>query len=473
MRRRITKRLKRPTEIPYLNALIFHAVLGFVIYLFKPLATLYFLGLFVYFIIKILQNPKDKYVILEAAAYVTAAEVFLRMTGGALLWEIGKYSVIVFMLLGMFFHGFKRKALIYVVYLLLLLPAVYITYIDLPFGMDFRTNILFNLSGPLSLAASALFCYDSTIKLSRFLKILDLMLLPIILMTVYIVFYAPDLSKVVTNADASYGASGGYGPNQVSTALGIGLFIGLVRFIMPHKNNLVQLIVLGSIPLMAMRALATLSRGGVLTALLMFIAFLGVYFWYAPIKLKSKSFAKLGLIVGAGIVVWTITVLSTGGMVARKYANEQASGVEREDITTGRVEIANAEFEIFSDQPFLGSGVGMSKVARLELVGDKAASHNEITRMISEHGLLGIIALLLLLLVPAFEFLKQPKNLFIIPLIVFWGATINHSAMRIAAPGFFYGFALLSVQFKAKRSNIKKGVKKRSLSNQNSIVSHD
>ncbi|SHE87743.1 O-Antigen ligase [Psychroflexus salarius] len=472
MQRRLTKRLKRPTEIPYLNALIFHVVLGFAIYLVKSLATLYFLGILVYFIFKILRNAKDKYVVLEAAAYITAAEVFLRMTDGAFLHETGKYSVIVFMLLGMFLHGFKRKALIFVVYLALLLPAVYVTYVDLPFGMNFRKNILFNFSGPLSLAASALFCYDLKIKLSRFLKILDLMLLPIILMTVYIIFYAPDLSKVVTNADASFGASGGFGPNQVSTALGIGLFIGLVRFIMPHKNKLVQLIVLGSIPLIAMRALATLSRGGVFTALLMFIAFLGIYFWYAPIKLKSKSFVKLALIVGVGIVVWTATVVSTGGLVAKKYANEQVSGESRGDVTTGRVEIANAEFEIFSDQPFLGSGVGMSKVARLELVGDKAASHNEITRMISEHGLLGIIALLLLLLVPAFKFLKQPKNLFIIPLIVFWGATINHSAMRIAAPGFIYGLALISIQYKAKRSNIKKGIKKKSLNKPNTIVTH-
>jgi hypothetical protein len=29
--------------------------------------------------------------------------------------------------------------------------------------------------------------------------------------------------------------------------------------------------------------------------------------------------------------------------------------------------------------------------------------------------------------------------------LIFWIATINHSAMRIAAPAFFYGMALLYV----------------------------
>jgi hypothetical protein len=39
--------------------------------------------------------------------------------------------------------------------------------------------------------------------------------------------------------------------------------------------------------------------------------------------------------------------------------------------------------------------------------------------------------------------------------LIFWIATINHSAMRIAAPAFFYGMALLYV---VKPKVKKKGV---------------
>ena len=199
----VKKKIARPTEIPYLNAIILHAVLGFAIFSFRPLALIYMLGILAFFAIKIIRKPKDPVVVLEAAVYIMAAEVFLRMTGGIIFWETGKYSVIVFMLFGMFFHGFKTKALVYVVYILLLLPAVYITFLEIPYDMDFRKNILFNLSGPLSLALSALFCYDLKIPIRRFLDLLDYMLLPVVTMTVYIFFYSPDLREVVTNADAS------------------------------------------------------------------------------------------------------------------------------------------------------------------------------------------------------------------------------------------------------------------------------
>ena len=91
--------------------------------------------------------------------------------------------------------------------------------------------------------------------------------------------------------------------------------------------------------------------------------------------------------------------------------------------------------------------MGLGKIERLERTGKAAATHSELTRVIGEHGLLGIITILILLVVPGIKFLKNPRNLFLIPLIIFWGATINHSAMRIAAPGFIYALALLNIQY--------------------------
>ena len=47
-------------------------------------------------------------------------------------------------------------------------------------------------------------------------------------------------------------------------------------------------------------------------------------------------------------------------------------------------------------------------------------------------------------------------NDFFYAFLIFWFATINHSAMRIAAPAFFYGLALLYVvKPKLKKKKVK------------------
>ena len=336
----ISNRIRRPTEIPYLNAILFHAFLGFVIFSFQQLSLIYMLGIVIYFIIKIILKPQDPVIVLEGAAYMMAAEVFLRMTYGYIFYETGKYVVILFMLFGMFFHGFKTKALIYVFYILLLLPSVFITFLEIPYDMDFRNNIFFNLTGPLSLAISALFCYELKVSFRQFLSLLDYMLLPIIAMTIYLLFYSPDLREVVTNADSSSGASGGFGPNQVSTILGIGIFVSLVRIFIPYKNHLLKLINFALLPLLTFRALATLSRGGVITAVLMIIAFLLIYFIYTTAKKKATGLFKFILILIGGVLVWSGAVVATGGMVFNKYTNRNASGVNKMKLPYPQVEVS-------------------------------------------------------------------------------------------------------------------------------------
>ena len=162
--------------------------------------------------------------VLQAATYMMAAEVFLRMTGGLILYETGKYAVILFVVFGLYFHNFHKSAYVYIIYILLLIPGVLVTYLDISYETEFRKTILFNLSGPLCLFASALFCYQREIKLSQYLRLLDTMVLPIIAMSVYLFFYTPDVQAVVTGAESNFATSGGYGPNQVATILGLGIF---------------------------------------------------------------------------------------------------------------------------------------------------------------------------------------------------------------------------------------------------------
>lgn len=444
---KLTQRIKKPTDLPYLNEVIFHAIIGFAIFTFLPLSYLYSFGILLFFIIKIISKPNDPFVVLQAATYMMAAEVFLRMTGGLILYETGKYAVILFVAFGLYFHNFHKSAYVYIIYLLLLIPGVLVTYLDISYDSDFRKTILFNLSGPLCLFASALFCYQREIKLSQYLRLLDTMVLPIIAMSVYLFFYTPDVQAVVTGAESNFATSGGYGPNQVATVLGLGIFCLFVRLFLTYKHWLLRLVMYAVLAFISYRALVTLSRGGVITAVFMCVVFLISFFRYAKPLAKAKGVLKIIFISIGILAIWSASIIATNNMLYNRYTNRNAGGDKQSSLATGRLEIAMTELKAFEQNPILGIGVGMAKFFRKKTEGIEIATHNEITRLISEHGVFGILSVLLLIGIPAIHFLTDNRNIFIVPLALFWLLTISHSSMRIAAPGLIYGLALLKVKF--------------------------
>jgi O-antigen ligase len=444
----LNERIKNLTGIEYLNKVIFHVLIGLIIYVFKPLSVVYGIGILIYFVVNIMRDSHNPLVVLRASAYIVAAEVFLRMTDGLIFYETGKYAIILFVAFGLYYHNFKKSANIFIVILLLLVPGIVVSYLNIGFEADFRKNILFNISGELCLFAAALFCYNRDVKLEEYTRILDIMVLPVISLTVYLFFYTPDLQDVITNAEANFAASGGFGPNQVATALGLGMFCIFVRLFIPYQNKVLRVVMYLMLGLITFRALATLSRGGVFTALIMSFMFMVSFLRYAKPRIRYKAMIKILVISIGSLAIWSLTLLATNDMLYNKYTNRNAKGVKEGDFTTGRIEILSIELKAFEENPFFGVGTGLGKYYRLENGGKLAASHNEITRLFSEHGFFGIIVIILLSLVPFAQFMKDRRNIFIIPLALFWLLTISHSAMRIAAPGLLYGLALLKVRFK-------------------------
>ena len=201
------------------------------LYYAEFLSLLYMIGIFGFFLYKIIKYPQSSFWVLAGSAYITGAEIFLRMTKGMVFYETGKYMVIVFMLIGMYQKGFKLKAWPYLLYIGLLLPAVYMTYLSMDFtDVSFRKTILFNMSGPLSLAFSALYCFQLQVKLKDVLKVLDYLIYPLIAMTIYVVVYTPESQNLFAYAESNAAASGGWSGNQVSTILGLGIFALFARF---------------------------------------------------------------------------------------------------------------------------------------------------------------------------------------------------------------------------------------------------
>jgi hypothetical protein len=65
--------------------------------------------------------------------------------------------------------------------------------------------------------------------------------------------------------------------------------------------------------------------------------------------------------------------------------------------------------------------------------------------MIAEHGSLGILGLIILFLTPLILYIDNKYNIYLLCFLAFWLVTINHAAMRLAAPAFMYSLSLLKV----------------------------
>ncbi|QOD61506.1 O-antigen ligase family protein [Polaribacter haliotis] len=424
-----------------------HIVIGF-LGTIPIISKLIFLTILFYAFFDVFTKKNSNNEALLWSAYFVGAEVFIRMTGALVFYETGKIYISLLLILGYLIEKFKNVINVsYVFYLLLLLLGIVFTRI--PEGESLSGAISFNLSGPISLGIVAIHCYKRVITNNLLKKILFYSLLPIFSMVMFMYYRTPDLSEIVFTGSANYYTSGGFGPNQVATVLGYGIFIlGVFIF---FKIRLTGSRIVDSLFLIYFiyRGLLTFSRGGIITAGIC----LAVLFLIITIYSEKgiRSFAKYIVMIGFFVFgAWLYTSGVTGGMLDNRYAGKNAIGVKKEDITSGRIALFENQLNNFLDSPILGIGVGNGKYKR-EMSAKKitAASHNELTRLIEEHGIIGVFSLLILFFTPLTNTIFNGdvyQRAFLFSFFIFWFLTINHSAMRIAFPAFIYGMSLIKIE---------------------------
>ncbi len=435
------------TNITYSSAILFHVAIGMLIYFNESLSKLYFWIALAYFIYRITASPQNMktFEVLKACAYFVGAEVLLRMTRGAISYEAGKYVVIVFVMIGMLYKGLSGKGYPYFIYLMFLVPSIFVASTTLSFDANFRTNIAFVLSGPVCLGFAALFCYDKRVSFNQLSDVLMYMLLPIIAHTVYIYFYTPSVHDVLSSTASNREASGGWGPNQVSAVLGLGMFLTTLRLFTRSPTLSLKALNMIILMLISYRALITFSRGGVIASILAISIFLFFYYVKASNKKKNELLGIFGLFCLTLIATWTISSSQTDGLIDLRYANKDHLGRQKEDLTTGRGNLFEGELEGFISSPFFGIGSSRAKDQRIELDGQGVTSHSEVSRTLAEHGLFGVIILVILIFKPMALRARNRQNYYFFAFLAFWFITINHMSMRIAMPAFIYALALLYV----------------------------
>jgi hypothetical protein len=430
----------------YILLIAAHVVIGVLIFLIRPLSTIYAIAILavgLYYVIKT-RNKNNE--VLYVSAYIVGSEVFLRMTGGNLLYESSKYAVMIFMALGMYYSGFSKNAIPFWMYLLLLLPGVIVATETLNLQTDIRKAIAFNISGPACLGVAAIYCYNRKIRLSQVNNIILWLGLPIFATTVYLILYTPDLKEVLVGTGSNNATSGGFGPNQVATLMGLGMFCFFSRLLLESKSKLIFIVNLVVLFNITYRGLVTFSRGGMVTGFAMILLLLGYIYINSKSQGKYNLYRLLMFMSAAFFVTWLYTSSQTGRLIDKRYANQDAAGRVKESQLTGREEIWDSEIEDFLANPVFGIGVAKALEVREEKSGGLViASHSEISRTLAEHGTMGIIALLIVFFTPIFLFLDNKQHIFMFCFLFFWLLTINHAAMRIAAPAFVYSLSLLKV----------------------------
>ena len=212
-------------QLTYFALIAIHIVLAIIVYAIPILSTIYGILIPLFGTIYLLRTQNKNNEVLLVCSYVIASEVFLRMTQGNIVHEVAKYEVIYFMILGMIYKGFSNKSLIYIFFLLLLIPGIIYGSYELSFEANVRKAILFNILGPICLGVSAIYCYQRPITANTIYKILAFTGFPIVTIVTYLFLKTPNVKDAVTGTSSNFATSGGFGPNQVSTILGLGIFL--------------------------------------------------------------------------------------------------------------------------------------------------------------------------------------------------------------------------------------------------------
>lgn len=433
------------SEINYIQLLALHVGLAVVLFFIPFLSKIYALLIAVMGVYYIISKNNQNNEVFYVSAYLVGAEVFLRMTGGNLNNEYVKTIVSLLMLLGFVLSGFSKNSIVYWLYFLLLIPGIIVTMSNQNLDLEIRKAITFNISGPVCLGLCALYCYQRKITYNQLHNGLIFLGLPIVSTLTYLLLYNPSVRDVVTGTQSNFATSGGFGPNQVATILGIGMFVFFCQLVFLSKSKRMMLLNGFLLVTCSYRAIVTFSRGGVISGVAMIVCVILATYFLAN---KSGKRKVSWIIFVTGILalsIWTYSVIETSGLIAKRYANQDAAGRVKKDRLGGREQILGTELELFKENPIMGVGVGMGKSYRGEMLGEEVASHNEMTRLLAEHGMFGVLILLILLVTPIILYVLNYQNIYFFSFYFFWLLTINHAAMRIAAPAFVYALTLLKL----------------------------
>jgi hypothetical protein len=241
-------------------------------------------------------------------------------------------------------------------------------------------------------------------------------------------------------AESNIVTSGGYGPNQVSSVLALGAFLGLFLLWQSAADLKTRLLVGVAVGVFATQSALTFSRGGLINAA--GAAVVAAFYLIRARGVRARVL-QIGpvLFVAAAYLVLPRLDEFTGGQLSARY---------EETTTSHRWELLQADLRVWMENPIFGSGPGLAKPARL-VSTEPAAAHTEFSRLLAEHGIFGLGALGLLVLMAAERMARArtPIAKGMVASMTGWSFLyMLHSGMRLAAPSVLFGLTFAQVAFR-------------------------
>lgn len=432
---------------------IAHLPLGLVLYNAGPLAIIHPVIVFVFGLYLAVKRQVVLGNVVLVAGYIVGAEVLWRMAGIPIYWESGKYMSAAIMIIALLRRRRFRIPPVPVVYFVLLLPSCLLTIAGYDLSRGFPI-ISFTMSGPFLLLVSCWFFHNARLSPVEFKRLLMVIMLPLLSVALTTLFYTVSNEDLQFTGESNLATSGGFGPNQVSSMLGLGVFLSLAGLILFEKRPRFSIYFAVSALFMAALSVMTFSRGGIYNAIGAVLIL--ILFQTRNVSTGLKRMTPL-------LILATIFVL-----VIFPYLNSFTGGALEERFedtgTTNRWEIIEADIQVFLEDPLFGVGAGASREGRKRFLEFGAVSHTEFSRLLSEHGIFGLAALAAIAFL-VFTNLRRPNSTpgkaFIAGAIAWSFFFMMNAGMRLAAPSFMLGLAFVTIG--SVRTNFPPGAIKRNI----------
>ncbi len=392
-------------------------------------------------------RPKDKLLHILIIAYIAGGETLWRMTGTSVLTshEFGKYSAGLLLIMSLWKNRADVKIPFSVkFYLLLLLPSTILIL--------FRPDLVFIerrlrdfIATQIAFTAFIVFFRNSNFKPTEFVKLMLVLIAPILATMVISAYHVARLGNLVrfgwTSAQftAMYG-----GVNQMANALALGAVACWLLLTTVRLKMIYTILIILTFLAISWQMLVSLSRGGVFTFTL-------VVLFTLPLILKTSTNRLRGLLITFFItliivqVIWPKLTAFTTGSVNARY----------EDIDSPRWKLAMAEFEVWQDHPLFGTGPGFARFEVYEYIDVQLQAHVEFTRYLAEHGMFGLIALIIVFSWAYLNYIRVEDwrtKVWVLAFIIFTFGYWGQAATRTIAPSFAFGLSFIQITLSKSRS---------------------
>ncbi|MBZ0319447.1 MAG: O-antigen ligase family protein [Anaerolineae bacterium] len=419
---------------------LLHIPLGLLLFYFPNLGILQAGLVFFVGIRAVMHAKRNDVMVVWTLGYLIGGEVLWRLLSLSPIvpHEGGKYIAIAIATLGIMrrYKRIREWPLLPFLMFLFLLPSTVMLLgtIDIIYA---RKEVLGALTGPIALVLCSMYFMNLKLDHQEVKHLAVCIIAPIVsigAIAAYNTWQSNQAGTLYFGAGSIKTTSGGFGPNQVSNTLALGAMVCWAMLITLRMRFIENLFFLFIIIGLTIQILLTFSRGGAIvlglciasTLITQILNFDKKESVHSKVFLWASFFAFIFL-----LILWPRIEDFTEGGLTRRYTSED----------TERVRIISAELEIWRDYPLLGIGPGRTILFIGNYTPQVNHSHTEFSRLLSEHGIFGLLIILLLIKGAITNYSRQAtvlSRIWAVSFIVYSFLYMTQAATRTVAPSIIY-----------------------------------